>query len=200
MLDPRFVFLAAIIDFGGILLYAADTIRGRSKPNRVTWALWTLVPLITFFAQLSQGVGLSAVLTLAISLGPLVVLIASFMNKQAYWKISNFDWACGGISLLALVFWIITKDGLTAIILSLVADFTASLPTLLKSYHFPETETANAYLAGIISSFITILTIHIWNFSTYSFPVYILGMCIIFYSLLRFPKLRPGRALHRGLT
>lgn len=194
MLDPRFVFLAAVIDFAGVSVYAFDTLRGHTKPNRVTWFLWALVPLITFFAQLSEGVGLSAVLTFTVALGPLLILLASFLNKQSYWKVTKFDLACGAISVLALTLWAITKDGLAGIILSLVADFMAGLPTIIKAFRYPETEYANAYLAGIFSSGLTILTIHFWNLSTVAFPAYLLVMCVMFFTLIKFPKFRPARS------
>jgi hypothetical protein len=174
MLDPNFVYLAAIITFIGIFIYAIDTLRGKTKPNRVTWILWTIVPLITFFAQLSEGVGISVVFALAFALGPLFVVIASFTNKNAYWKLTFFDYLCGAISLLAIILWVITGNGVLAIILSIIADFAAALPTYRKGFKEPESENIAAYVVGVISAIITLLTLQTFDPAGTIFAVYIL--------------------------
>jgi len=193
MLDPRFVYVAAIINLVGLGAYALDTLRGHTKPNRVTWLLWTIAPLIAFFAQISEGVGIGAVLTLAIGLGPLLILLASFVNKSAYWKITKFDIACGSVSLLALLLWVVTGTGMIAIVLAIVADFMAGVPTIRKAYSHPETESSNAFLAGIIAAIITIFSLGSITFASLAFPLYLLLNGILLYVIIRFPKLRPGK-------
>lgn len=173
MIDQRFVLVAALITFIGIFLYALSTFKGKTRPNKVTWILWTIIPLITFFAQLSEGVGWVSLFSLAYAIGPLLVVIASFTNKKAYWKIGPFDVVCGIISLLALLLWWITGDGILAIIFSIVADFAAGCPTLIKSYKAPETESISAYVVGVISGLVTLATIQQWTLATYLFPAYI---------------------------
>lgn len=174
MIDERFVLVAAAITFIGIFLYALSTFQGKTRPNKVTWILWTIIPFITFFAQLSEGVGWVSLFSLAYALGPLLVVIASFTNKKAYWQVSAFDIACGVISLLAILLWWATGDGILAIVFSIVADFTAGLPTLIKGYKAPETENISAFVVGIISALITLATIQTWTVATYLFPLYIL--------------------------
>lgn len=174
MINENFVFVAGLITFIGIFLYALSTFRGKTQPNRVTWVLWTIVPLITFFAQLSESVGLIAVFSLAYALGPMLVVIASFANKKAYWKLTLFDITCGIISFIAVLLWLITGDGVVAIIFSILADFAAGLPTLIKGFKAPETENISAFAVGIIGSLITLATINAWNLASYIFPLYIL--------------------------
>jgi hypothetical protein len=195
MLDPNFVYLAAAITLIGISAYAIETLRGRTQPNLVTWTLWTIVPLITFFGQLSKDVGLSSLYALAYALGPLFVVIASFANKKAYWHLTLFDYLCGAISLLALLLWYTTGDGLLAIILSITADFVAGLPTLRKGFRHPGSENTVAYIAGIFSATITLLTIQTWNLATGFFPIYILLDSALIYLTIkvfsRFSRLNP---------
>lgn len=66
LLDPHFVIAGAVIGVAGSVVYARDTLRGRTHPNRVSWPLWAVAPGIGFLAQLG-GVGLPAVLTLSIA-------------------------------------------------------------------------------------------------------------------------------------
>lgn len=174
MIDERFIFVAGFITFIGIFLYALSTLRGKTKPNRVTWTLWTIIPLITFFAQINEGVGLISIFSLAYALGPLLVLAASFANKKAFWKLAPFDIICGVISLLAIALWLVTGDGVVAIVLSIIADFVAGLPTLVKGYKTPKTENVSAFIVGIISALIALATISTWNPASFLFPLYVL--------------------------
>jgi len=191
MLDPKFAILAALIELTGASSYARDTFRGTTQPNRVTWVIWTIAPFIALAAQLNSGVGWPALITFAIGFGPLLVLTASFANKKAYWRLTKFDLVCGALSVLALILWAITGTGLVAIALSLLADLLASVPTIVKAYRQPETESANAFLVGILGPGLILLTLRTWDFASYSFPLYALLDCGIIFIFVKFPKWRP---------
>lgn len=184
MLDPKFVLVGAAINLIGSSKYVIDTLRNKTKPNRVTWTLWALAPLIAFAAQIQQGVGLRALMTFMVGFGPLMVLIASFVNRKATWKLTTFDYACGALSLVGLGLWAVTRVGNVAILFSIVADLLAAVPTLVKSFYEPESESALVFLNGSISAGITLLTIDDWNFATYAFPIYIFVICIVLFALI----------------
>lgn len=95
------------------------------------------------------------------------------LTKKAKWEIGRLDVICGILSLLGIVFWYITRAGNIAIFFSLLADGLAFIPTLVKAYSFPETESSNVFITGVISSGITLLTITHWNFETGAFPLYL---------------------------
>jgi hypothetical protein len=195
MLDPKFVIFGAILNLIGSSSYVVATVKGTTKPNRVTWFLWALIPIIAFSAQLSEGVGLQALMTFMVGFGPALVFVASFMNRKSVWNLTNFDFMCGGLSVLGLVLWLVTKEGNLAIALSIAADGLAALPTVRKAYRAPETESAYVYLLAMISAVITLLTIDKWNFAYWGFPAYILAICGILFALIH---LRPQRQSRKG--
>lgn len=186
MINENFVYLGLLIIFLGEVSYLIKTIRGKVQPNRTTWFLWTLAPLIVFVAQIKQGVGLQAFLAFITGFVPLLTLLATFYNKKAYWKTTRLDLLYGFLSIFGLFLWLITGVGNLAIILNIFADLMGSIPTVLKSFKKPESESAFAY--GIIGagSLITVLTIHEWNFQTYGFPIYIFLICSLLFVLIQF--------------
>jgi hypothetical protein len=186
MLNQNFVILGAIIGMVGGLKYVVDTIKGKVKPNRVSWFLWFIAPLIAFFAEVRQGVGIQSLMTFIVGFEPFVVFVASFVNKKSVWKISRFDIVCGAFSVLGIILWYITKVPDVAIVFSIVADGFASLPTIAKSYTHPETENIWTYLATSINAVITLLTINIWNLANYAFPIYIFIVNLIVFVLVKF--------------
>lgn len=186
MLDERFIYLGVLLNLIGGIGYIIDTLKGKTKPNKITWFFWALAPLIAFAAEIQQGVGLSSLMTFSVGLSPLLIFVASFINKNSQWKLTTFDLICGGLSLCGLILWSITRIGNIAIFFSIMADLLASLPTLIKAYKAPETESSLIYLLSGINGLIALLTIKTWTFEFYGFPLYILLFNIIFYPLIQF--------------
>lgn len=186
MINEKFVLVGALLNIIGSSTYAYNTVRGKTKPNRVTWFLWALAPLIAFSAQWSKGVTWAALMTFMVGFGPLIIFLASFVNRKAFWNITKLDMVCGSISVLALILWLITGQGTVAIIFSILADLLAGVPTLVKAFNEPETEHHSVFRNGAISAGITLLTIKEWTFANYGFAVYILLICLILYVLIRF--------------
>lgn len=186
MIDENFIFLAVLVNLVGVGLYSLSTLKGHTKPNRVTWSLWFVIIFITFLGQLDEGVGLTAFYTFVIAIGPLFVLVASLLNKKAYWEVSRLDKICAGISVSALLLWAITGTGLIAILLTIVADFVAGLPTAIKSFEFPRTENPWAYFGALVSAIITLLTVDEWFLAEYIFATYIVIINLYFFSFIKF--------------
>lgn len=175
MLNPNFAIAGALISLLGCANYAWNVLKGGTQPNRVGWSLWALAPLIAFAAELSQGVTLQeSLITFSAGFGPILVLLASLTEKKAYWKIKPFDWYCAGLSLVALILWLITGKGDVAIVFSVCADLLAGIPTAIKSYTNPETESPIAFVAGSLGVILTLLTIQHWILANYAFPCYLL--------------------------
>lgn len=176
MLSQQFIYLGIFVNLFSGLAYILDTLRGKTKPNKVTWFLWSIAPFIAFAAEVGQHVGLASLFTFSVGLVPFAIFIASFINKKSYWQIQKFDMVCGVLSLMGLLLWWITKTGNVAIFFSIFSDFLAALPTVKKAYKEPETESGSAFLLGAIGAFIALLTIIHISFATFAYPFYIFIM------------------------
>ena len=153
-----------------------ETIIGKAKPNRVTWLLWGLFPMIIFVAQRIQGVeGLSWV-SFAAGFTPFLILLASFLNKKAYWKTEKRDYYIMGAAIVGILLWLLTDNPNLAILFSLVADFLAGLPTLIKAYRHPETESWIAYAISTVGFGLGLLAISSYTFENYAFALYLFIM------------------------
>ena len=169
------VFLGAAVNLTLTSLYIRDMLRGNTKPNRVSYLMWTLAPFIGTAAALADGVRWAVLPVFIAGFAPLMVLVASYANPKAYWKLEPFDYLCGACSLLALVLWAITKEPLIALIFAIIADSFALIPTLIKSWNYPETEYGLSYVGSIFSGLTAFFAIKTWNMSEYAFPIYIVA-------------------------
>lgn len=186
MLPSYFVVIGTLIGAVGSVAYLIDTIKGKVKPNRVSFLLWSIAPLIAFAAQIKQGVGLEALMTFSTGFLPIMTLAGSFLNKKAEWKLTKFDLFCGSLSLVGLVLWQITKVGNVAIFFSILADGFAAVPTIVKAYKYPDTELAWPWIATCVGVLLTILTLKELSFANSGFIIYIFIADFIIFSLVQF--------------
>jgi hypothetical protein len=186
MISEKFIYIGALFNLMGSSTYAVSTVRGHTKPNRVSWFVWSLAAFVAFSAQVSQGVGLRSLTTFMVGFGPLVIFLVSFVNRKSYWRVTKFDLACGGFSLLALVLWQVTGIGNVAIALSIAADVLATVPTLRKGFKYPASEHPLPFLTGFLSAGITLLTLKAWSFSSGGFALYILLVSGALFALVYF--------------
>jgi hypothetical protein len=196
MLPSGFVIIGALIGAAGSVAYLVDTVRGKVKPNRVSFLLWSIAPFIAFAAQINQGVGLESVMTFGTGFLPMTVFAASFVNKKAEWKVTRFDLVCGFLSIIGLALWLVTKVGNVAILFSILADGLAAVPTIVKAYRYPDTELAWPWLATVFGVVLTLLTLSEVTFANSGFIIYILLVDAFIFSLIQFrigEKVKPDQ-------
>lgn len=147
------LIVGALVHFCiGTLSYVRDTLRGKSQPNRMTFVIWAAGPFIAVAAGLAAGGGWALLPVFLSGFGPLCILIASFFNTKAYWKLGVLDYVCGALAVLALLFWSVTRDPLVAIYFAIAADVFALYPTLTKAWKYPETETGITYITALFNA------------------------------------------------
>lgn len=185
---PHFlVILSALISLSGGFLYIRSTVTGNTQPNRVSWGLWSLAPLISTGAAIHAGADLWPTSRVFLSgFIPLMVFVSSFFNTRGYWKLNAFDLLCGIFSVIALIAWLAIDLPRLAILFAVLADGFAVLPTIRKAWLFPETENGIAFIGGLIASLIILPAIPVWTIENAVFQIYlILANAIILFSIER---------------
>jgi len=169
------VILAVLVQLFGSFAYIVDTIKGKSKPNRISWAMWASAPLVaTIVALYSHADIWVTSRTFMAGFVPLTILIASFINSKSYWKLTFFDFVCGACSVLALIIWLFVGSPEVAILFAVAGDAFALIPTLAKAWKYPETETGLTFVAGLAASLLILPSIPNWNIENSAFQIYLL--------------------------
>ena len=185
MLPEKIIYVGIAINVILSLYYVKSIIFGTTRPNLVSWFMWTLAPLTGFFLQIKAGAGIASAGVFIAGFFPLITLIIFLFRKDNYWKISLFDIVCGSLAVLALIFYVFTHNLSVSIIFAILSDALAYLPTLKKSWYFPETESSSAYVGGALNNTIALSIIKNWSFAIYAFPAYLifsnlLEICFIY--------------------
>ena len=184
MLPEYIIYVTVFTSVVGYFFYFKDIFLGKTKPNLVSWFLWLLGPFLGVFFQLKAGAGLSVIPVFFAGFGPLLVVIVSIFRKNTYWKLNIFDIICGVFSFFALILYFLTHNLALSIIFAILSDLFAFIPTYIKGWKFPETETVAVYFAGIFNNILGLLIVKNWSFTIYSFGLYLIVANIIFIIIL----------------
>ncbi len=173
------VVFAAVIQMFGAGIYIRDTLRGRTKPNRVTWFLWAAAPLIATAIIVVEGkLNWTALPVFMAGFVPALIFAASFFNANAYWRLGRFDYACGALGLISLAMWVAVSQPIIAFIMLMATDGLAALPTIRKAWTNPETETGAPYAAALFGGLAGVANVQNWVTLEYAFPLYLVAVNI----------------------
>lgn len=164
-------YSSAILITGSGIPYIRDILRLKTKPERATWFIWSILLLIAFFAQVAKGGTWSLLAT-----GPdCLVVIAIFILSIKYGvggttKLDIFALVGAGVGL---VLWYLTNEPLLALLITILIDICAALPTIVKTYKDPGSETFIAYIGAGTGGLLGALAVGKLNFSLLLFPLWI---------------------------
>ena len=165
--------VSLLLSLVSLVPYVRDIIWGTTRPNIVTWGLWTLIQGIATGAQLAAGASWSVVLPAGefFTVGLVTLLGLIGYGYKKYGKLDVVSLLC---CLLAIALWQLNNDPTLALVFSIVADFFAALPTLKKAYTDPASETLSAYVLVVVSALLAGLSSTLLNFANLAWPAYIL--------------------------
>ncbi len=190
MINENFVFVGVLVSTIFALPYILGTLKGDVKPNKATWLLLSVAPLLAVAGEINEGVGLRSVTTFMAGFIPFCIFLASFVNKKAYWKLTNIDYVFATLSVVGIVLFLVSDNGKVAILFGLLADALAFTPTIIKGYRYPETENFVPFVGGIITSTIGLLILDVPSFAGVAFPVYLVAAnLIMIYGVAIRPKI-----------
>lgn len=182
MLSEKIIYIGVLINLILSIWYIRTIFVSGTRPNLVSWFIWMLAPFIGTFLALKAGAGFSVLGIFMSGFTPLLVIIFCLIKKNAFWKINSFDIICGLFSIISLIIYVLTKNLSISILFAIVSDGLAAVPTIIKSWKSPESESASVYLGGIINNILALLIIKNWIFSIYSFNIYFILLNIIIIS------------------
>lgn len=138
--------------------YVIDSVYGKTRPNLVSFTIWTILELIGIAAQIQAGASWSLVLIIVATVNTSIGVILALIG-YGYKGYSSLDVICFIGAILAIILWRATNQPVLAIGLVIVADFLGLVPTIKKTYRDPDSENRLAWLlisiAAILSIFVT---------------------------------------------
>lgn len=163
-----FAIIATILAIIGNISYLKDVIKGRVEPHPYTWFIWSIVSMTTFFGGLAKGAGIGALPTGVAEAFTIIIFLFSlkylFQGKVGHIRmIDNYFLI---ICLLGLIPWVLTKDPTISVVIVVLIDIIAFIPTLRKTWLQPQTEGALLYEMNVARHILTLFSLQTYNLAT----------------------------------
>ena len=170
-LTTVFVTISAVLVFAAMPPYIIDVIKGKTRPERMTWFILSLLGVIAFISQIEAGASWSLVFSGLDTLGSLTVLGLSFWHGVG--GATKLDFLALGVAGVGVAVSLIAKEPLAALIGVIVADFSGMILTILKVWKDPKSETTISWLLFATAGVFGLLTISEWTLGVALYPLYL---------------------------
>lgn len=174
--------IAMVIALIGYIPYIRDCIKGKNKPHVISWFIWALVSFIAFGIQLLNKGGAGSYINLF--MGIICTIIFFFGLKNGTKDITKVDWIAFSLALVAIVLWLVVKQPLLSIILVVFIDMMSFLPTILKAWKNPYTETVITYGLSGVKNGLSIYALSTYSLVIVMYPAYALIANLLFVGML----------------
>lgn len=166
-----FGYISAILSILMVVPYIRDILLLKTKPERASWLIWTVLGFIAFFSQLAKGATDSLWLTGRQTLAVLIIVILSI--KYGVGGLTKRDIRALIAAGIGLIIWYITKEAAWALLIVIAIDSVGTLLTAIKSYEDPESETLSTWILSGTSGIFGALAVGAFHPILLAYPLYI---------------------------
>lgn len=182
-----FGIAALSLSLGANIPYIIEILKGKVRPERISWFLWTLLGLTYYFSALfADG---ATLFTFGELIGPVIILILAL--KFGVGGKSRFDLVSLAVALIAFVLLFVVEGVLLGLLLALIVDGIGAMLTIRKLLIDPSTESKWFWGIGAVSGILAVMSLDIYNVETLLFPVY-----VVMLSSFIFIKARSSQSRH----
>jgi hypothetical protein len=178
--------IAGIISLVGFVPYILTILQGKTRPNRVTWWIWTVIGGMLCASYYSAGARYTLWVPISYVIGPLTIAVLSIKYGEGGWN--KFDRLCLYGASVSLVLWWLLGSPLIALMINILIDLFGALPTIRKSYYEPETEDRLSWSLFLTGNSINLSAIQNWSLATSIYPLYLLSISAIIMTLINYRR------------
>ncbi len=177
--------IAGVIEGIAFVPYIVAILRGKTRPHRGSWFIWTLLGLVVVLSYGSAGAEATLWVPLAMFVGMLCISVLSLKYGVGGWE-DSLDRYCLIGALIGLLCLLIFTSPLIALSVAIITDVFAAVPTVRKSIYDPESEDVLAWSLAFLANVLNLIAIEEWTIGIAGYPVY----ASIVFGAICFPLLR----------
>jgi hypothetical protein len=174
IIEPAvFGVLSSLAILVGAGPYIRDIVNKKIHPHVLSWLGWAFITGLGASAMYAEGSTWLAVIVGANTITCLSVVIFSLVAKVAVWKSSKYDSLFFTLGIIGLILWLTLDLPVLALVCAILADFAFGIPTILKTYNEPSTETPFAWSMSTLSGLLSLFAIQTFAFYEVAYPIYL---------------------------
>ena len=180
--------LAGLISLLGFAPYLVEVVRGKTRPNRATWWIWSVVGAMLCASYYASGARHTVWVPVSYVIGPLLTALFALRYGEGGWDC--FDRVCLGASLCSLLVWWLARSPLLALAANIGLDMLGALPTIRKTCHEPEAESLLSWTIFLVADALNLCALGAWSPATALYPVYLFMLAAVLVALMLRLRLR----------
>ncbi|HSX05623.1 MAG TPA: hypothetical protein VLF69_04100 [Candidatus Saccharimonadales bacterium] len=166
--------LALVLNIIGYVPYIRDILRGKVKPQRITWGIWTILTTIAAVNQVKNGGGWSSLFFISTVL--LVATTFMLSIKRGMGGASKLDMICLAAAIVLFGYWATVHNTRLSTLVAVFIDGVGAIPTVVKTFHKPETESYPQWVLAGIGGLCTMLAVTKPDWALLIYPAYVFVM------------------------
>jgi hypothetical protein len=153
--------------------YIRDTLKGKTKPERATWFVFSVLGIIAFISQAKLGATWSLVFAGLDTLASLIVFVLSVRYGVGGWTF--LDRVALAIAAVGVLTALLVREPVIALLGDILADISGTALTVYKTFRAPDTETTISWLITGTAALTGVLAVGSFNVALLLYPVYLMA-------------------------
>ncbi len=178
-IDPdillAFGILSGALSVLGFIPYVVDTLRRRTKPERASWLIWSVLGSIAFFSQVYEEATHSLWFA-GVQVGGTILIFLLSIRFGAHGYMSRRNRVIFACAFAGLVLWYFTETAVYALAVTISVSLLGGAVTVLKAYREPETETLSTWVLALVASVCAVLSVGAVDWVVLAYPLYLLAL------------------------
>jgi hypothetical protein len=166
-----FLVLSTLLPIYSPILYTQSILKGEAKPHRTTRFVILLTTVLTTLALYAAHDRVAIWLSAISALQAIAIFALSLKYGMGGW--AKTDIVCLVMALVGIMAWKTTTNPLYGVYFGILADFLGVIPTIIKTYHIPESELWSYFAIDTVAGMLNLLAIPQLTFQTAVYPLYI---------------------------
>ncbi|MEM7057967.1 MAG: hypothetical protein AAF557_10300 [Pseudomonadota bacterium] len=164
--------LSGVLSTFAYLPYIIDTLARRTRPQRASWLIWSVLGSIAFFSQVFEGASESLWFasvqvsgTIIVFLLSIIIGVGSYLNRSDYFVLLA--------AAVGLVLWYYTDTAVYALAITISISLLGGTVTIIKAFQDPESETMSTWAISGVASVFAIIAVGKPDLVLLAYPLYL---------------------------
>ena len=164
--------LSALVISSAQVIYMINTIRRRIRPSVLSWVGWAFLMGTSVVSQVvGKGWQWSMTSVMSSAVGCLTIGLVAWFSGS--YSLLRRDWKFLGLGVICVCIYLLSNNPWTTTVFAICADGLLAIPTFLKAFKEPALERSPAWVLGVVSATLALMTCvgHSWIYVL--FPAYL---------------------------
>ena len=157
------------------LPYIRDMLTGSPRPVRSTWLIWSVLSGICLVSNIDKGADAS-LFFVGVETAETVLIFVLSTRFGIGGVLHARDLAIYAVAAIGLVLWWMTDDAVFALAIAIGISALGGIPTVLKAYAAPRTETTACWGLSAVASLLGLLSVGSFSPVLLAYPAYLLAL------------------------